>query len=241
MTTDDPAKAKKRPLWLAVAAAVAAAHLAVFAALSIGHPLPPPVASVVEVTLFRLTPPPPSPPPLPVPKPKAGGGAPAAPSRIHVAPVPPAQPRPIPPPPKPAPVTDVTVGLSDQPSPTPGSGQGGQGTGTGTGNGDGDGPGSGGAPALILRGASQSEILALVPPAARAARRAGRSSVNCVIRSDTRLEDCRIVSETPPGLGFGEAALRIAPTYFRFRPPTTASGRAIEGYRVTVFVQFGRQ
>ena len=80
-----------------------------------------------------------------------------------------------------------------------------------------------------------------MPQAARAARRAGRASVNCVIRSDTRLEDCRIVSETPPGLGFGEAALRIAPMYFRFRPPTTAAGRAIDGYRVTVFVQFGRQ
>ena len=115
MTTDRPENGRKRPIRLVIIAAVAALHLALFAVLSIGHTLPAPAMSVVDVTLFRLTPPPPPPPPPPEPKPRAGGGAPAAPSRIHVAPNPPPAPRPIPPPPKPAPATDVTVGLSDQP------------------------------------------------------------------------------------------------------------------------------
>ena len=48
------------------------------------------------------------------------------------------------------------------------------------------------------------------------------------------------VSETPPGQGFGAAAVTVAEAYFRFRPPMSASGRPVEGQRVTVFVQFGR-
>ncbi|MFN7389403.1 TonB family protein [Brevundimonas sp.] len=34
--------------------------------------------------------------------------------------------------------------------------------------------------------------------------------VSCLVRRSGRLEDCTIVSETPEGEGFGEAALRAA-------------------------------
>jgi protein TonB len=94
---------------------------------------------------------------------------------------------------------------------------------------------------MILRGASNGEILAFVPPEARRRRQAGRSAVSCLIRPDTRLEACRVVNEQPGDFGFGDAAVRIAETHFRFRPPTTASGQAVEGFRVTVTVNFGRQ
>lgn len=83
-------------------------------------------------------------------------------------------------------------------------GQGGEGEGTGDGIGDGDGPGRGGTPPLILKGASTAEILSIVPPEARRARQAGRASINCVIRTDERLDDCRVVSETPVGFRFGD-------------------------------------
>lgn len=223
-----------------IASSIVLAHACVFALLSITHAVPPETTPVIDVELFSpIIPPPPPPPPPPEPAPTKGGGAPAAPSIVHTPPPRPvARPEIVAPPVK-APEQPLIVGAAPIAGPTPGMGQGGTGSGTGTGDGDGDGPGSG-TPPLILRGASQAEILPLVPPAARRQRQSGRSSVSCIIRMDTRLEACRVVGETPAGLGFGEAALTIVPRYFRFRPPTTASGRVVENYRVTVFVQFGR-
>ena len=93
---------------------------------------------------------------------------------------------------------------------------------------------------MILRPATSAEIQSVAPPAVRGVRRPpGRVVVNCVIRIDQRLDDCRIVSEDPRGFGFGEQALR-ATAFFRYRPPMTASGRPIEGQRVTTFVNMNR-
>ena len=226
-----------------VIAAVVAAHAALFAAVGLQRAkiIDVPMLEPIQVEMFRpFTPPPPPPPPAPA-QVDPGGGAPAAPSRVHVTPKPPERPPELPvAPPTPAPETSLVVGASPTPSLNTGLGQGGEGTGMGSGTGEGDGPGSGSGP-MILRGASSGEILAFVPPEARRARRAGRSAVNCVIRADTRLEACRVVEESPGGFGFGAAAVRVAETHFRFRPPTTASGRAVEGFRVTVTVNFGRQ
>ncbi|WP_396592920.1 TonB family protein [Brevundimonas sp. R86498] len=194
----------------------------------------------ISVELFQPRPPVPDPPPVPSPSARPGGGAPAAPSRVRVPPVPAEVPPELTAPPVPAVTPERIIGVAPIATATPGAGQGGQGTGTGTGEGEGDGPGSGSGP-LILRGASNGEILAFVPPEARRRRQAGRSTVSCLIRADTRLEGCRVVDEQPGGFGFGEAAIRIAERYFRFRPPMTASGRAVDGFRVTVTVNFGRQ
>lgn len=221
-------------------------HAGLFAAVGMGRveSIDLPVRTPIEVELFRpVTPRPPKPPPTPVTPAvvQTGGGAPAAPSRVHVAPKPPERPPELPvAPPTPAPTPTLVVGASSIASLNTGLGQGGQGTGTGSGTGEGDGPGSGSGP-MILRGASSGEILAFVPSEARRQRRAGRSAVNCVIRADTRLEGCRVVDESPVGFGFGDAAVRVAETHFRFRPPTTASGRPVDGFRVTVTVNFGRQ
>jgi len=220
---------------------VASLHAVLFALSGLGHSTPPVVIQTpIEVELIDLVAPPPPPPPPPEPPaPDAGGGAPAAPSVVHLSPRPVPRPE-LPAPPKSAPAPAVIVGASPLPRPTPGLGQGGQGNGTGDGEGEGDGPGAGSGP-IILRGASNGEILGLVPAEARRQRVPGRASVNCVIRADTRLEGCRIVSESPQGFGFGDAATRVAETYFRFRPPSTASGRPVEGFRATVVVLFGRQ
>lgn len=236
--SDAKAKRWTRPV---VVATVVAVHAVVLAAIGLTRSASPPlpVQLPISVELFEIAPPPPPPPP-PDPEPAVdpGGGAPAAASRVNRPPEPPRVPELPVLPPTPAPVPTLTVGASPTATLNTGLGQGGEGTGTGTGAGDGPGSGAG---AQILRGASNGEILAFVPPEARRRRIAGRASVNCVIRADTRLEACRIVDETPGGLGFGDAAVRIAETHFRFRPPTTASGRVVEGFRVTVFVQFGRQ
>jgi len=227
-----------------VIAVVVAAHAALFAAVGLQRAkiIDVPMLEPIQVELFRpFTPPPPPPPPERPAEVDPGGGAPAAPSRVHVTPKPPERPPELPvAPPTPSPVQSVVIGASPTATLNSGLGQGGQGTGTGSGTGEGDGPGSGSGP-QILRGANSNEILAFVPPEARRQRRAGRSAVNCVIRADTRLEGCRVVDESPGGFGFGDAAVRVAETHFRFRPPTTASGRPVEGFRVTVTVNFGRQ
>ena len=196
----------------------------------------------ITVELFTAPLPPPPPPPEPTIEPLTpdpGGGAPAAPSVVRPALKPVERPEIIAPP-VPAPVQPLVIGIAPTAFPTPGQGQGGVGEGTGTGVGDGDGPGRGGTPPLIVRGASPREILSVVPPEARQARQSGRAAVNCVILADQRLDDCRIVSETPQGYRFGEAGLRAA-TFFRYRPPMSASGRPLEGQRVTINVMFGRQ
>ena len=240
--TTIPATPKSARRWRqgGILLAVASLHAGLFALIGLGHAPPPVVVRTpIEVQLVEPIPSPPPPPPPEPPAPAAGGSAPAAPSVVHVSPrpVPRAE---LPASPKPAPAPAVIVGASDQQGPTPGPGQGGQGSGTGDGEGEGYGPGAGSGP-IILRGASSGEILALVPPEARRRRVPGRASVTCVIRSDTRLEGCRVVSESPQGSGFGEAAIRVAETHFRFRPPTTAAGRPVEGFRATVVVLFGRQ
>lgn len=221
-----------------------AVHAALFAMLGLVNPAPVQIPAMPPVFVTLEPPPPvplpPPPPPPAEPAPVAGGGAPAAPSRVHLPIKPPERPPEIIAPPTPAPTAPLVIGAAPIATPAPGMGQGGEGEGTGDGVGDGDGPGRGGTPPLILKGASTAEILSIVPPEARRARQAGRASINCVIRVDERLDDCRVVSETPVGFRFGEAGLRAA-GFFRYRPPMTASGRPIEGQRVTISVQFGRQ
>lgn len=170
--------------------------------------------------------------------PETGGGAPAAPSRIHTPPPPPPdQPRELPAPPVQAPEPAPVVGIAPTPSPQPGFGQGGQGTGSGSGAGSGSGPGSGSTGPRLVIGPTIGQIRANHPPGART--RYGRVELSCLIRLDDRLEGCRVVDESPPGLGFGEAGLRVA-GYFRFEAPTE-DGRPVSGQRVTVGVDFGNR
>lgn len=237
MKIQTPILTKKRLRTAGIVVGVTAAHLLVFAVIARTQPSPPllPPLPPMDVVLFRLPPPPPPPPPPLKPTPDPGGGKPAAPSRVHVTPKPAPKPRELPAPPRPAPEPTLVIGAAPVASPTPGMGQGGTGNGTGTGNGDGEGSGSGGIGPRFVRGATQAEIFSVVPRG----RRPGRGSVSCIIRLDERLDDCRIVSENPPGSRYGAAAITVAEAYFRFRPPMSASGRPVEGQRVTVFVQFG--
>lgn len=243
MITENPARPRGQYRRYGVIAGVALAHAGLFALLGlVGAPPAPPLAPVpISVELFEIAPPPPPPPFDPEPAARSGGGAPAAASRVNRPPDPPRLPPELPvAPPTPAPEPTIIVGASETARLEPGPGQGGQGSGAGSGIGEGYGPGSG-LGAQILRGASNGEIMAFVPPEALRRRIPGRAAVNCVIRPDTRLERCRIVEERPEGLAFGDAAVRIAETHFRFRPPVTASGRVVDDFRVTVFVEFGRQ
>ena len=186
-----------------------------------------------EIVLYAPPPPRSGQPPAP----ETGGGAPAAPSRIHTPPPPKQeQPRELPAPPRPAPEPALVVGVAPAPSPEPGFGQGGEGSGSGSGVGSGAGPGGGSSRPRLITGPTMAQVRASHPRNARS--RYGRVELSCRIRLDTRLEACRVVSEAPPGLGFGAAGLTVS-NLFRFQPPTE-NGRPVEGQQVTVGVDFGR-
>ena len=68
---------------------------------------------------------------------------------------------------------------------------------------------------------------------AEAPAREGRVVLNCAIPPNGPLTDCRVVSETPRGAGFGAAALAGAQR--ARRDPDIAGG---DGARVTFTVRF---
>lgn len=223
---------------------VLAAHVGVFALVARTRPAPlEPLPQVFMVELLAPEPPPPPPPPPPpeTPSETTGGGAPAAPSRIHVPP-PPREPVPpeVPAPREQAPEPELVVGVAPIASPTPGMGQGGQGTGTGTGVGAGDGPGRGVRTGpRNLRQPAPAALRRYHPPEALRQGVSGTAVVSCRIRVDTMLDQCRVLSETPAGQGFGEAGLAAAVAEYRFRP-AMIDGRPDEDLRAVITIRFGR-
>jgi len=194
------------------------------------------LADPMIVELVRPDPPPPPPPPLDVrPTPERGGGAPKAPSVVRPVPQPVPEPEVVAPPTPAREQPPLVIGRSDEQGPTPGLGQGGEGQGTGRGVGEGDGDSRGQGPRLV-RGPTQAELRAVHPREAFRRRQGGRATLSCQIRLDTRLEACRVVSESPQGLGFGEAAL-LASRYFRFEPPVRG-GQRVAGASVQVGVEW---
>lgn len=62
-----------------------------------------------------------------------------------------------------------------------------------------------------VRGPEPADVKAAFPAEARAAHVAtGRATLECVIGDDGGLSECRTQGETPPALGFGPAALKVA-------------------------------
>lgn len=60
----------------------------------------------------------------------------------------------------------------------------------------------------------------------------GRGVIVCQLTASGRLESCVVEDETPPGFGFGKAALSLAP---RFRFATTdADGKSVVGGKIRI-------
>lgn len=150
---------------------------------------------------------------------RTGAGAPApiraAPPAEHFdAPV--AAPAATAPPPVIAPVD--AGGIAGQ-----GSGQG-AGDGSGGKGGGGDGGSGSGTRARISYASwivmpGTAELMPFNPPRARKERVNGNILLSCHVLRSTHVSGCRVISEAPPGYGFGDAAL-AASAIFRFNPPT---------------------
>ncbi|MET0181828.1 MAG: TonB family protein [Caulobacterales bacterium] len=83
--------------------------------------------------------------------------------------------------------------------------------------------------------ATADDLSAAYPAAARRAGIEGRVRLGCTIRNDLG-PDCVVVSETPMGQGFGDAALRIARNYRA--NPQLSDGANAEGARAELNMSF---
>lgn len=72
--------------------------------------------------------------------------------------------------------------------------------------------------------------------AADAGVRSGVGVIDCATAADGRLTDCTVSREDPAGLGFGEAALTVAP--IMQMNPWTDDGRPVDGARIKLPIQF---
>lgn len=88
-----------------------------------------------------------------------------------------------------------------------------------------------------VRQPSGDEVAGYYPEEATDRTVSGRATVLCGVRIDTTLADCKVLSERPAGIGFGEAAVRLATREFRIRPQTR-DGVPVEGSTVRIPVMF---
>jgi TonB family protein len=74
------------------------------------------------------------------------------------------------------------------------------------------------------------------PPLALRAHVSGSARTQCVVTAAGTLADCQVILETPPGYGFGQAALDMM-GQFRMQP-LSPSGQSVGGARVIIPFRF---
>jgi len=74
------------------------------------------------------------------------------------------------------------------------------------------------------------------PRRAQDAGVSGSATLNCVVEAAGTVRDCAVISETPTGWGFGEAAVKLS-RFFRMKPETS-DGMPVDGAKVMVPLSF---
>jgi TonB family protein len=80
------------------------------------------------------------------------------------------------------------------------------------------------------------EVAGYYPVAAMRDGLEGQATIQCVVTRTGMLEQCMILSEAPPGAGFGQAAVAMT-ALFRMKPKTV-DGEAIDGGTVRLPIRF---
>lgn len=83
---------------------------------------------------------------------------------------------------------------------------------------------------------SREDLVRVFPAKASAEKRIGKASMSCRVLTDGALADCRVVSEVPPGYGFGQAAVALA-SKFRAKP-ATLNGQPLGGVEISFALDF---
>ncbi len=83
---------------------------------------------------------------------------------------------------------------------------------------------------------SREDLVRVFPAKASAEKKDGQAMMSCRVMQDGALADCRVVSERPPGYGFGEAAVALA-SLFRAKP-ATLDGQPIGGAEIRFALDF---
>jgi len=89
-----------------------------------------------------------------------------------------------------------------------------------------------------LRKPTARELIAVWPPTAWQKGVGGKATIKCVVSLQGALRDCQVLSETPAGEGFGQAAIALTPQML-FRPGMK-DGRPIENGTVTLPIIFNQ-
>jgi periplasmic protein TonB len=79
-------------------------------------------------------------------------------------------------------------------------------------------------------------ILRFYPDAALRKGIEGKATIRCVVNAQGLLYDCVAISETPEGLGFGAAAVKMS-ILFKMRPKTK-DGQPVDGGIVAIPINF---
>jgi len=89
-----------------------------------------------------------------------------------------------------------------------------------------------------LRKPNADDLVSLYPREAAKVGAIGKVRIRCTVSIKDVLEQCELISETPPGWGFGAAAMAMT-RYFSWRPQTV-NGVAVGDAPVVIPVEFGR-
>ena len=88
-----------------------------------------------------------------------------------------------------------------------------------------------------LRLPTGNDVVHYYPEQARLKSIGGRAVISCKVSADLHVEACTVISEDPPGFGFGDAAIKLS-KLFIMKPNGRDGTPAVIGASVTLPIRF---